>query len=168
VRAFFDLWYPRLVRFLHARVADVDMAEDLAQEAFVRLLRHRPRRPRTWLFTVAENLARDEARLARGRARHLQVIHAERAAERDLGPEPEMLRREEARSVTRALDRLPERDRSLLMLHHAGFRYREIAREVGVAPGSVGSLLTRAQRRFLDTFREVHEREARRNPRVVP
>jgi RNA polymerase sigma-70 factor (ECF subfamily) len=168
VRAFFDLWYPRLVRYLCARVGDRDQAEDLAQEAFVRLVHHRPREPRSWLFTVAENLARDEARLARGRSRHLQVISAERREELDPGPEPELVAREDTERVRRALAGLPERDRSLLLLHHAGFRYGEIAREVGVAPGSVGSLLTRAQRRFLETYLEIHEREHPEARRAVP
>jgi RNA polymerase sigma-70 factor (ECF subfamily) len=167
VRAFFDVWYPRLVRYLWARVGDLDQAEDLAQEAFVRLLSHRPREPKAWLFAVAENLARDEARLARGRVRHLQLLHAERETEADPGPEIGLAGRDDAEDVRRALDLLPERDRRLLLLHHAGFRYREIAREVEVAVGSVGSLLTRAQRRFLHAYQGLDGREDRRKARAA-
>jgi RNA polymerase sigma-70 factor (ECF subfamily) len=166
MRAFFDTWYPRLVRYLCARVGDVDQAEDLAQEAFVRMLQHRPKEPRAWLFAVAENLARDEARLARGRVRRLQLLQVERETEVDPVGEASSAERDDADGVRRALDLLPERDRRILLLHHAGFRYREISREVGVAVGSVGPLLTRAQRRFLSAYGELHEPEDRRESRT--
>ncbi|HEV2131039.1 MAG TPA: sigma factor [Longimicrobiaceae bacterium] len=55
--------YGELVRFLHRKVWDADRAQDLAQETFVRAMDHQPANPRAWLFRVAMNLARDEARL---------------------------------------------------------------------------------------------------------
>ena len=64
---------------------------------------------------------------------------ADRALERD----------EERERVRKVLSRMPERSREILMLRYSGFSYREIAGEVGVAPGSVGTLLARAERRFL-------------------
>ena len=152
MRTFFERWYPRLVRFLYARTGDADQAEDLAQEAFLRLLERRPRDPGAWLFTVAGNLLRDEVRLARGRARRLTLVRLERELDGDPGPEPELLRAEEAAGVRRALADLPERDRTRLLLHHEGFRYREIAQQLGLAPTSIGPLLTRAQRRFLESY----------------
>ena len=56
--------YSDLVRFLHRKVWDVDRAQNLAQEVFVKALDVDPDNPRAWLFTVANNLARDEARAA--------------------------------------------------------------------------------------------------------
>ena len=56
--------YTAVVRFLYRKVWDADRAEDLAQEVFVRALAHRPEKPRAWVFAVAANLARDEARAA--------------------------------------------------------------------------------------------------------
>lgn len=155
LRPFFEEWYPRLVRSLRARINDPDQAEDIAQEAFVRLLDHNPRDPAAWLFTVAGNLATDQARIARGRARHLSVIRAEGATETDPGPEPPLLHAEAVSQVKGALAELSERDRELLLLHHEGWRYRDIAQRLGVAPSSIGSLLTRAQRRFAATLTTV-------------
>ena len=43
------------------------------------------------------------------------------------------------------------------MLRYSGFSYREIAGEVDVAPGSVGTLLARAERRFLELLRPSEE-----------
>jgi RNA polymerase sigma-70 factor (ECF subfamily) len=55
------------------------------------------------------------------------------------------------------LDRLPERDRQLLLMREEGFKYEEIARVVGVAPASVGTLIARALKRFVAMYeaREV-------------
>ena len=69
--------YPDLVRFLHRKVWDVERAQDLAQEAFVRALRHEPKKPRAWLFQVAANLARDEASTVIRRKRHLTLLKSE-------------------------------------------------------------------------------------------
>jgi RNA polymerase sigma-70 factor (ECF subfamily) len=162
LRAFFERCYPRLVRFLYARLGDTDQAEDLAQEAFIRLLRVRPRDREAWLFTVARNLARDHVRLESGRARHLMLIQAAAEPERDADPDRELGRIQEACRVREALSALSERDRILLLLHHDGFRYREIAQRLGLAPTSIGSLLTRAQRRFVDSYHTISESHARR------
>ena len=160
-RRFFEEWYPRLVRYLRARLGDADHAEDIAQEAFIRLLDHEPRDPAAWLFSVANNLVVDDARIASGRSRHLALIRADRAVSADASPEQPLIRAEEAARVRHALAVLPERDRILLVLHHDGLRYRDIARQLGVAPSSVGSLLTRAQRRFVRSFAALNGDETR-------
>src|SRR5206468_11238146 len=66
--------YRALVRFLYRKVWDADRAEDLAQEAFTRALERRPENPRGWLFVVAANMARDEARRAARERRHLTLL----------------------------------------------------------------------------------------------
>ena len=160
VRSFFDEWYPALVRSLRARLGDADLAEDIAQEAFVRMLDHRPRNPKAWLFTVAANLVCDHSRTARGRARHLALVGdaAERAAAPD-DPSQAVVRAEAVGQVRAALDALTERDRTLLLLHHGGYSYAEVAARLGVAPSSVGPLVTRAQRRFARAYALPHATE---------
>src|SRR3989442_5924761 len=63
--------FPALVRFLYRKVWDVERAEDLAQEAFARAVVHKPESARGWLFVVAANMARDDARRAARERRHL-------------------------------------------------------------------------------------------------
>jgi RNA polymerase sigma-70 factor (ECF subfamily) len=141
------------VRSLRARLGDVDLAEDIAQEAFVRLLDHRPRDPRAWLFAVAANLVCDHSRSARGRERNLELVRGTGAATTpDDDPSAAVVRAEEVAGVRAALARLTERDRTLLLLHHGGFSYAEVAARLGVAASSVGPLLTRAQRRFVRAY----------------
>ena len=87
--------YTAVVRFLYRKVWDAERAEDLAQEVFVRALSHRPEKPRAWVFAVAANLARDEARAAIRRKRHLTLL-----TRRSGGPARRCSRRTILRSST--------------------------------------------------------------------
>ena len=69
--------YRALVRFLYRKVWSVERAEDLAQEAFARAVVHKPDNARGWLFIVAANMARDDARRAARERRHLTLLTAE-------------------------------------------------------------------------------------------
>src|SRR5438552_17673553 len=71
--------FPALVRFLYRKVWDAERAEDLAQEAFARALVHKPENARGWLFVVAANMARDDARRAARERRHLALLESEAA-----------------------------------------------------------------------------------------
>lgn len=134
------------------------MADDAAQEAFVRLTAQSlpEEEVRPWLFTVATNLVRDRARKA-DRHRRLQghVPTAQPAVPPDMVTE----RRERVGRVRAALERVPERDRTMLLMREEGFKYDEIARAVGVAPGSVGTLLARAARRFEKVYTGMRAEE---------
>src|SRR5438093_10435862 len=69
--------FPALVRFLYRKVWDAERAEDLAQEAFARAVVHKPENTRGWLFVVAANMARDDARRAARERRHLTLLKGE-------------------------------------------------------------------------------------------
>jgi RNA polymerase sigma factor (sigma-70 family) len=150
--ALFHRLHPALYRYLYRLTGDADTADDIAQEAFVRLLRQKlpEKEVRPWLFTVATNLVRDGVRKAGRRQRLL-------AAENPLpttvpGPDEETDRMERVEAVRRALARIPLRDRQLLLMREEGFTYEEMARAAGVAPGSVGTLLGRALKRFMQVY----------------
>lgn len=140
--------FPAVFRYLHRLTGDPDLAEDLAQEAFVRLLeRDLPEsEARAWIFAVATNLARDHARTRRRRNRLLEANEVR--TESPARPDEVVERAERIAAVRRALDSLSSRDRQMLLMREEGFSYREIAEAVGVLPGSVGTLIARALRRF--------------------
>lgn len=144
--------YPSLFRYLNRLTGDADAADDIAQESFVRLLgRGIPEDGvRTWLFTVATNLVRDGARRA---ARRERILAAEPVAPAGFpAPDEGVERAAEVAAVRAALERLPPRDREILLMREEGFAYAEIARAAGVAPGSVGTLLARALRKFTEVY----------------
>ena len=154
--------FPDLVRFLHRKVWDAERARDLAQEAFVRALAHEPRRPRAWLFQVAANLARDEARMVIRRKKHLVLLKGDADAreERAADPATELAEREQWGRVRDALDALSEKDREALLLWDAGQSYTEIARHTGLAVGAVGTTLARARRRLAEAYRAKEQDDA--------
>lgn len=147
--------FPALVRFLYRKVWEADRAEDLAQEAFVRALEHDPDNPRAFVFTVAANLARDEARSAIRRRRHLALVQTEVEGTGPPSPAAQLERREQERHVQEALALLSERDREVLLLWDAGLDYDEIAAQTGLARGAIGTTLSRARRRLVEAYRET-------------
>ncbi|HEU5171855.1 MAG TPA: sigma-70 family RNA polymerase sigma factor [Gemmatimonadales bacterium] len=153
--------YTAVVRFLYRKVWDAERAEDLAQEVFVRALTHRPDKPRAWLFAVAANLARDEARAAVRRKRHLTLLKADPVAQPPYEPsvEERMEREEELTHLQDALGALSARDREILLLWDAGLSYPEIATHTGLAVGAVGTTLARARKRLVAVHDRQHGRE---------
>ncbi|HMA44907.1 MAG TPA: sigma-70 family RNA polymerase sigma factor [Gemmatimonadales bacterium] len=150
--------YTALVRFLYRKVWDAERAADLAQEAFARAVVHRPSNPRGWLFVVAANMARDEARREARERRHLTLLRNEPEL---AAPQPdERLSAElEGARVRKALDDLTPRDREVLLLWDAGQSYDEIAAQTGLARGAVGTTLARARRRLVEAYEKGSEAE---------
>ena len=164
--ALFKAYHAPLVRFLTRRLGDRDWAEELAQETFVRALKQDEiASERSWLFAVASNLVRDEARReARERKRHdLIRTHAEAEAAA-VEPEPTSMERAEDRALARqAIEMLAERDRDALLMREEGLGYEEIAEALDLSVGSVGTTLSRARRRLMEAYESLQgERPAER------
>ena len=143
--------YPALVRFLYRKVWDAERAADLAQEAFSRALVHRPQNTRGWLFVVAANMARDEARRAAREKRHLTLLKGEPDVVSS-APEDEIDADTQRTRVRAALEQLSPRDRESLLLWDAGMSYDEIAAQTGLARGAIGTTLARARRRLVEAY----------------
>jgi len=147
----FEAHFPRLFRYLNRLSGDRELAADLAQEAFVRLYRRGalPDTPGPWLVSVALNLFRNERSTRSRRLRLLTPARGERIqGDPPAAPEQAALAEDSRRRVRRVLERLPEREQSLLLLRAEGFSYREMAQALRVKEGSVGVLLARARRSF--------------------
>lgn len=150
--------YRALVRFLYRKVWDAERAEDLAQEAFARALVHKPEHARGWLFVVAANMARDEARREARERRHLRLLTAEPVDTTPAHDEALDRAAREARVWT-ALNELTPRDQEVLLLWDAGSSYDEIAAHTGLARGAVGTTLARARRRLVEAYARGTEEE---------
>jgi RNA polymerase sigma-70 factor (ECF subfamily) len=143
--------YRALVRFLYRKVWDAERAEDLAQEAFARALVHKPENARGWLFVVAANMARDEARRAARERRHLTLLKSEPETIPS-SPEDAIDADTRRTRVRAALEQLTPRDREALLLWDAGMSYDEIAAQTGLARGAIGTTLARARRRLVEAY----------------
>jgi len=163
----FEAHWPQIHATLTRLVGDPDEAEDLALETFWRLYRRPPRDrgagPGGWLHRVAMNLGFNALRSRRRRQGYEQTGGAA-WLETTAAPSPEEAadRRETQARVRLTLLELPEREAQLLILRHSGFSYPEIAGALKVAPGSVGTLLARAEAAFETRWRAVGEDQGER------
>lgn len=155
--ALFNEHCPRIVRVLTRLCGDPELAADLAQEAFIRLHARGtlPDAAGAWLITVALNLLRNAQSGERRRRELLTLergagVHSQAPEQHDA---PDALDDAERARVRTALDRLPERERRLLLLRAEGYGYREIADALALNEASIGVLLARAK----DRFRQVYE-----------
>jgi RNA polymerase sigma-70 factor (ECF subfamily) len=155
----FRTYHDPLVRYLTRRLGDRDWAEEVAQETFVRALRQTDlQNERAWLFAVATNLVRDEARKDSRRRRHLELLTAEAKAESIVEPPLTDLERAQERALARkAIDALSERDREALLMREEGLDYNEIASALELSVASVGTTLSRARRRLVEVYEELRK-----------
>jgi RNA polymerase sigma factor (sigma-70 family) len=136
-----------LQRRLTALTRDPAAAEDLAQEAFLRLVvevraGRVPDQPGAWLYRVGQNLA-----MSRGRRLSVAARNGSRLTEPESGPSPEAIaiEAEDSRLLNRALGELAAADRQALVLAAHGYRGQEIARTLGRSDGATRTLLCRAR-----------------------
>lgn len=163
VERLFRSYHATLVRYLTRRLGDRDWAEEVAQETFVRALRQDTlTNERAWLFTVANNLVRDDARRSARQRQHLVLLRDEQTAEAamnevadDDDDAPTASRARETALARKAVDALAERDRMALLLREEGLDYGEIAEALELSVGSVGTTLSRARRRLVDAYESL-------------
>lgn len=149
--------HPSLHRFVLRMIGDPDVADDIVQEAFTRLVElDLPlEEARPWLHVVTANLVRDRARTRQRRGRLLEETPP--APDRPEAPDDRVERLERIAKVRRALDELSERDARMLLMREEGFKYTEIAEVLGVKSTSVGALVARALKRFAKAYESLDE-----------
>ena len=139
-----------LVGRLTALTRNPDVAEDLAQEAFLRLTREveagrPPENPGAWLFRVGANLAAS-------RGRHISVVDRRTGElprpDAPATPEAMAVESELAAALSAALETLGSVDRNALLLAAHGYRGPEIAATIGRSHGATRTLLFRARNKL--------------------
>ncbi|MGH2388067.1 MAG: RNA polymerase sigma factor [Chloroflexota bacterium] len=141
--------YARVVAIAVRITADLDEAEDVAQDAFVSFHRaHPPDAPyaAAWLHRAAVHTALN---VIRGNSRRLrrettQVWEAAQGGE-SLDPLRLAESKELQRDVRAALSRLSTKSAAVLTLRYSGLSYAEVAAALGVGINQVGTLLKRAE-----------------------
>lgn len=154
--------YERIYHILYRLLGNRADAEDAAQQVFLKLYRS-PRRIRLqgdetnvagWLYRVAVNAGYNALRSRNRRQTWTERLRRlwpfETSADQ---PENAAVISEEQAQVRQVLAQLKPRDAKLLLLKHSGLSYQELAAALELAPGSIGSLLTRAERAFARQYR---------------
>lgn len=140
---------PRVFRHARRLLGDAAAAEDVAQEAMMRLWKVAPdwregeAKIDTWLYSVTANLCTDQLRRRR-------TVGLDAAAEApDPGPDVASRLQTAARrdALQAALDSLPERQREAVILRHMeGLANPQIAEIMGLGTRAVESLVARGKR----------------------
>lgn len=143
---------PRLTRFVAAVLCDLGEAEEVVQESLIRLWRNadgwEPRaRIGTWLHQVAYRLSIDRLRRRRP---HVDIDDLDDVLEDEApSPERQLSRIEDVRLVHEALDRMPDRQRAVIVLaHFQELGQAEASAIMGMSEHAYESLLARARRRL--------------------
>jgi RNA polymerase sigma-70 factor (ECF subfamily) len=144
VSTIFESWARPLLRYAICRTANVAVAEEVVQEAFLALYRklvagEEIDNPRAWTLIVVRHLTskyrRDRARDSSNLADFGRLAEASSDIEEHLSA---------LESLREALGVLTEREEQALLLRMESMRYGEIAKELQITSGTVATLLSRA------------------------
>jgi RNA polymerase sigma-70 factor (ECF subfamily) len=150
--ALFQSHWSRVCGILYRLVGDQAEAEDLALDTFLRLYRRPPGDDHNlggWLYRVATNLGLNALRARRRRQRYEEEAGYMALDDNPAWDPAAILEHTQEREQVRlALSQMKDRSAELLILRSSGLSYAEIAAALGIAPGSVGTLLARAEHEF--------------------
>jgi len=143
-----------VINVVYRMCGDANLAEDAAQEAFIRAWQHlpsyRPRSPfRNWVYRIATNVALDALR----RERETVDIESLPLATSNERPQSTVEREERGERVRQAVLALPPASRAVLVLReYEGLSYREIADTLNIPMGTVMSRLNYARNRLRESL----------------
>jgi RNA polymerase sigma-70 factor (ECF subfamily) len=154
-----ERYHRPIIHFLFRMVRNQAIAEELAQEVFLRVYRSRESyraeaKFTTWLYRIATNLAVNYARDTRHQ-REVQTVYLD-APDEETGTKPEvaddelsaeqgLLREERMKAIRAHVMELPERQRAAVVMHkYQGMDYREIGEALKLSESATKSLLFRA------------------------
>jgi RNA polymerase sigma-70 factor, ECF subfamily len=161
----FGRYRDRLVHFIARKTGDRDRAEDLVQEAFIRVTRHlhrfdQTKKFSTWIYTICSNLAKNELRnrsrnplvLFQKLTTHWESDHRPLQFEDPANRPDDLFRRRYLRKIVeQTVEELPEHHQLVFRLRELeGKSYEEIAEITGVNLGTVKSRLHRARTSFAE------------------
>lgn len=159
--------HARLIGYLYRLSGgERTLAEDWAQESFMRLLRQisqyvYPRPFKPYLYAIATNIARDHFKSAGARAGSLPLDHADRMVADQPSPEQTVAADQQVQQVILTLRELPDHQREVLILrYYEEWSLAEIAAALDIPLGTVKSRLSLALKRLRELLgEEVNEYE---------
>lgn len=145
----YQQYYKQILRRIAYLTGDVHIAEELAQEVFLKLYTSPPEHENVlaWLYTVAARTAYNHMRDDQIH-RQKEQTHFESKWEFEGTPEEMLIENEKIKSVHASLETLSTRDRTCLLMKHSGYKYAEIAACLEVEINAIGVLISRAQTKF--------------------
>jgi RNA polymerase sigma-70 factor, ECF subfamily len=163
-----------IVNFMYRMVHNQAVAEELAQEVFLRVYRSRQTyraeaKFTTWLYRIATNLGVNHARDTK-QERAAQTIYLDQpdpetgttpdVADLHPGAEEEMVKDERMRAIRKHVMALPERQRTAVLMHkYQGLDYKEIGQVLRLSESATKSLLFRAYQTLRERLKEFVDQD---------
>lgn len=143
--------YRELRRFGRGLNISSDKCDDLAQETFLRYFQELEKNvvfinPRAWLYKVFLNLFKSGVSVMKEEPADSVISNRNREEADDF--QEEYLKNEKQRIVMEMLEKLPKKDKEILLLYNNGLSYAEMAEILEINPNSVGTTLVRAIERL--------------------
>jgi len=166
----FERHHRPVYNFFRHMTGDSDLSQDLTQDVFFRILRYRHTyedgRPyAAWMYQIARNAKTDAAQKRKGELRRVNDPNEDEEMPEPVslrpGIEETLGRRQEIRLLRRALERLPEEKRELLVLSRfQNLKYESIAQILGCDAGAVKVRVYRAVRALGQIYLELSGEKA--------
>jgi RNA polymerase sigma-70 factor (ECF subfamily) len=153
-RKLYDTIFPILYRVAYRITSSEEAAEDLCQEAFFRLYEKNmvfpaPEEAKYWLIRVVKNASLNYAKRKERERKAYQKAFREFSAQNSETSETQLLKKEAKEEIQKALNKLPENLRMVLILKEYGdLNYKEIGRALGISEGNVKVRVFRARERL--------------------
>lgn len=166
----FDAHAQGLVRFLKRKLNNSEDAEDIAQNAFIRIQRLAEQgeleNPKAYLYQTASNLAIDMLRREKLHQNYVrQTISKEQFSDEEFSsvtdyctPERLLSARRELDAIREAMNDLPVKCRQAFLLHRVkGLSYNDIAQEMGVSVSSIEKYILQALKHSRKVIKELNQ-----------
>lgn len=157
-RALFERFQTPLVNYIYRLVSDWDVANDLAQDTFLKAYTALPRTDDTlqispWLYRIATNTALDALR----RRKRITWVPFDLEQE-PASPVPDMaIRNAEGDAIQAALAHVPSDQRICLVLNmYQGMAYKEIAEMLGISVNLVAVRIYRGREKFIEAYKKAN------------
>ncbi len=156
-RCLYDTVFPILFRVAYRISGSEEAAEDLCQDAFFRLYEKNMEFPslddaKYWLIRVVKNASLNYAKRKERERKAYQKAFKEDVRVQETG-ETALLKKEARAEIREALNQLPEKLRTVLILkEYGGLNYKEIGKTIGISEGNVKVRVFRARERLASIF----------------
>jgi RNA polymerase sigma factor (sigma-70 family) len=155
LRQVFEAEESPLLRYAHGLLGQRETAEDIVQDAFVKLQKHweEVAHPRAWLFRCTRNLALSHIR---DHKRETPIADGQEFQDTTNDPGQSLDKLEALGTLQLLVAELHEDDRNLISLkYHDGLKYDQISQRTGLSVGNVGYRLHHALKNLADSLRRL-------------
>jgi len=156
----YEQYMPDIYKYIHYRVGNIHLAEDLTSTVFEKALKGFSRYISdrasffTWLMTIARHTVIDHYR-QQSRRKDMPLEAANDISSDNSSPEREAVRREELKRLRLCLERLSRLEKEIVSCKFgAEMNNRQVAGILSLSESNVGTILYRAVRKLRDCFRE--------------